>query len=294
MLSSKPSAAKAPFGSGGRTEKIGDEPFEARRLGKGTSRGVTTRVQSGFGTQTASQNSNGPSARVRHHALVSHVPTLTCFQPHAFEVSLPLCSSAIDTRVIRTWLRKRDLGRAHMTPRNRPWASRWADGPLPNQHLPNQSVNGPRSEPAGCSPFNHAWTPPSHHRRCRQMLMCPRSASALASGSPRPRPCLVRSSLLPPPAATGEAAVPLAPLGGWPLATGLDQQTLALQKNPIKASHMATPTVLPALMALDASVCFAQQRAPLLLSVLPAHMQTRERLAWRLAHLHVPWQGPQG
>ena len=63
VLSTKPSGSRAPFGSSGRTEKIGDEPFQARLLG-GTSKGVTTTVKSGFGNQLASRNNTAPSSKV--------------------------------------------------------------------------------------------------------------------------------------------------------------------------------------------------------------------------------------
>ena len=67
VLSTKPSGARAPFGSSGRTEKIGDEPFQARLLG-GTSKGVNTTVKSGFGNQTASRNVTAPASKVSEQA----------------------------------------------------------------------------------------------------------------------------------------------------------------------------------------------------------------------------------
>ncbi|GAX76066.1 hypothetical protein CEUSTIGMA_g3509.t1 [Chlamydomonas eustigma] len=59
ILSTKPTSAKANFGSSYRTEKMYEKTFEHKLLG-GTSKGVTTEVKSGFGHQVASHNINAP------------------------------------------------------------------------------------------------------------------------------------------------------------------------------------------------------------------------------------------
>jgi hypothetical protein len=64
ILSTKPTSARANFGSSYRTENMYNKAFEHKLLG-GTSKGVTTEVKSGFGRQVASQNINAPLSTVR-------------------------------------------------------------------------------------------------------------------------------------------------------------------------------------------------------------------------------------